>query len=98
LLFNTIYLLSLLSYSINLNKKLTKRYLLIKNKKMKKTISILTSLIIVILMSITVNAQVLINEQFDYPIGDSLSLHGWTGHSGAGPINVAILSVGIINV
>lgn len=37
-------------------------------------------------MGITVNAQVLLNEQFDYPVGDSLSLHGWTGHSGSGPI------------
>lgn len=49
---------------------------------MKKTITILMSLIMVILMGLSVNAQVLLNEQFDYPVGDSLTAHGWTTHSG----------------
>lgn len=51
---------------------------------MKKTITILTSLIMVILMGLNANAQLLLNEQFDYPVGDSISGHGWTGHSGLG--------------
>ncbi|MEI8201728.1 MAG: T9SS type A sorting domain-containing protein [Bacteroidota bacterium] len=49
---------------------------------MKRTIPFFLSLIVVILMSITANAQVLLNEQFDYPVGDSITAHGWTAHSG----------------
>ncbi len=56
---------------------------------MKKTISILASLILVVLMSINVNAQVLLNEQFDYPIGDSLTAHGWINHSGVSTNNIS---------
>ncbi len=55
---------------------------------MKKTFTFFTSLIVVILMSFTANAQVLLNEQFDYPVGDSLTAHGWLAHSGTGPISV----------
>jgi hypothetical protein len=53
---------------------------------MKKTITILMSLIMVMLMGYNAKAQLLLNEQFDYPVGDSLSLHGWNAHSGTGPI------------
>jgi len=49
---------------------------------MKKTITIFMSLIMVILMGLSLNAQVLFTEQFDYPVGDSLTAHGWTAHSG----------------
>ena len=30
----------------------------------------------------TINAQVLLNEQFNYPVGDSVTPHGWIVHSG----------------
>ncbi len=49
---------------------------------MKKTITLLFSLTIAMIYSFTLNAQVLLNEQFDYPVGDSLTPHGWTAHSG----------------
>ncbi|MFZ4398437.1 MAG: T9SS type A sorting domain-containing protein [Bacteroidales bacterium] len=59
---------------------------------MKKTITFFTSLLIVILMSMTVNAQVLLNEHFDYPVGDSLTAHGWACHSGLGVNTVSVVS------
>ena len=54
---------------------------------MKKTITFFTSLIVMIIMGTTVNAQALLIEHFDYPVGDSLTAHGWTAHSGTGPIS-----------
>ncbi len=59
---------------------------------MKKTITFFTSLIVMILMSMTVNAQVLINEQFDYPVGDSLSGHGWATHGNLGVNTILTVS------
>ncbi|NWF90547.1 MAG: T9SS type A sorting domain-containing protein [Ignavibacteriaceae bacterium] len=47
---------------------------------MKKTITMLSAL--VFLFAITSYAQLLLEENFDYPAGDSLTSHGWTGHSG----------------
>jgi len=59
---------------------------------MKKTITFLTSLIVVILMGMTVNAQVLLNEQFNYPLGDSISGHGWITHSGLGTNTIPVVN------
>ncbi len=55
---------------------------------MKKTITFFTTLVVMILMGMSVNAQVLLNEQMDYPVGDSLTAHGWVSHSGTGPISI----------
>ncbi|NVN95545.1 MAG: T9SS type A sorting domain-containing protein [Bacteroidetes bacterium] len=51
---------------------------------MKKTIALFTSLIVMVLMSITLNAQVLLNEQFNYSIGDTVTSHGWNEHGNLG--------------
>ncbi len=39
---------------------------------------------IVLCFSFLLNAQILLEENFDYPEGDSLVQHGWTVHSGTG--------------
>jgi hypothetical protein len=59
---------------------------------MKKTIIFFTSLLTVILMGMTLNAQVLLNEHFDYPVGDSLTAHGWACHSGIGTNTISVIS------
>ncbi|MBL0292685.1 MAG: hypothetical protein IPQ04_00055 [Saprospiraceae bacterium] len=51
------------------------------------------NLLIIFLLSFSLFStygQVLLTEDFDYPIGDLLTAHGWTAHSGAGgqPIDV----------
>lgn len=35
-----------------------------------------------LLFSLNTFAQLLLEENFDYPLGDSLTMHGWTAHSG----------------
>ena len=40
--------------------------------------------ILIALFGHAANAQLLLMENFDYPVGDSLTGHGWTAHSGAG--------------
>lgn len=37
----------------------------------------------------TLKAQLLFEENFDYPAGDNLTSHGWVDHSGSGNLNVA---------
>lgn len=59
---------------------------------MTKTITLFTSIIVVILMSITVKAQVLLNEQFDYSIGDTVTSHGWNEHSNPGVNKILVTS------
>jgi hypothetical protein len=50
---------------------------------MKKLFIFLTSLFVMIIFGLQINAQtLLLNEQFDYPAGDSLTAWGWTAHSG----------------
>lgn len=51
---------------------------------MKKTLLTLSLIIAVI----TVNAQALLYEAFDYNVNDSLTLHGWTGVNGGDSIVV----------
>lgn len=45
---------------------------------MEKTTTFFISLIIVILTGMTLNAQILLNEQFDYPAGNSLTANTGT--------------------
>ena len=47
---------------------------------MKKTFSLL--FVLTILFTFTSYAQLLLEENFDYPAGDSLTSHGWAAHSG----------------
>ncbi len=51
---------------------------------------ILTFVFLLIFVSLT-NAQVLVEENFDYPVGDSLTQHGWLAHSGAGLVPVMVI-------
>jgi DNA/RNA endonuclease YhcR with UshA esterase domain len=55
-----------------------------------------TFILIFIVMSIftfSIQAQtVFINEQFDYPAGDSLTIHNWAAHSGTGTNTVLVKS------
>jgi hypothetical protein len=52
---------------------------------MKKTTLFISSIICALLFSTNVFAQVLFEENFDYPVGDTLTNHGiWTNHSGSG--------------
>ncbi|MBN1634150.1 MAG: T9SS type A sorting domain-containing protein [Ignavibacteria bacterium] len=44
-------------------------------------IKLLLSLFIVLVFSLYAGAQVNLTENFDYPAGDSLGAHGWTGFS-----------------
>ncbi|MFH0733603.1 MAG: T9SS type A sorting domain-containing protein [bacterium] len=46
---------------------------------MKKVLTLFTLLIFAAVM----NGQVLLDENFDYAVGDSLTGHGWAAHSGA---------------
>ncbi|MDZ7330957.1 MAG: T9SS type A sorting domain-containing protein [candidate division KSB1 bacterium] len=50
---------------------------------------------IVILFSGTVQAQLLFEENFDYPEGDKLTDHGWVAHSGAGTNPITVASPGL---
>lgn len=59
---------------------------------MKKTITFFTSLLVMILMGMTLNAQVLLNEHFDYPVGDSITGHGWSCHSGIGTNTISVVA------
>jgi len=50
-------------------------------KKLLQTILILTGFL---LIAPTSNAQLVLQERFDYPVGDTLTNHGWINHSGTG--------------
>jgi len=50
---------------------------------MKKSFIFFLSFILMIIVGLQSNAQtLLLNEQFNYPAGDSLTAYGWTAHSG----------------
>lgn len=51
----------------------------------------IATLISFILFVITINAQVLVEENFVYPVGDSLTQHGWLAHSAAGLVPVKVI-------
>jgi len=47
-------------------------------------IKFLISALIVFAFSINLNAQLIFVENFDYPVGDSVQMHGWITHSSYG--------------
>ncbi len=49
---------------------------------MKKIYVFLTAFLILAFTVSNLRAQLLLNEQFNYPVGDTLSSHGWNIHSG----------------
>jgi len=58
----------------------------------KKSLSII---LVLFLFSATSAFSQLINENFNYPVGDSVSAHGWTGHSGFLTNNILIGAPGL---
>ncbi len=54
---------------------------------MKKILTIFSLLLFVVV----INAQVLVEENFDYLVGDSLTQHGWLAHSAAGLVPVKVI-------
>ncbi len=61
---------------------------------MKNKISLLLILSLLILTSL-VNAQILLNENFDYPLGDSIGAHGWTTFNGGSTNVLTVTSPGL---
>ena len=57
-------------------------------------IKFLISVIIVFAFSMNLNAQVIFVENFDYPAGDSVQMHGWVTHSSYG-LQPMIVSPGL---
>ena len=51
---------------------------------MQKLLQTVLTFIVFLLFATNLNAQLVLVEQFDYPVGDSLVSHGWINHSGTG--------------
>jgi len=60
---------------------------------MKRKLSFVFMLALFLISGTMLNAQTLVNEHFDYPVGDSITAHGWIGHSGFGT-NTLTVSTG----
>ncbi|MCA0388433.1 MAG: T9SS type A sorting domain-containing protein [Bacteroidetes bacterium] len=58
----------------------------------KKSLSII---LVLFLFSATSAYSQLLNENFNYPVGDSVSAHGWNGHSGFLTNNILVGSPGL---
>lgn len=56
---------------------------------------ILFLLILVVLLSPYINAQLVLEENFNYPAGDSLGLHGWVSFSGGNTNYLNVVSPGL---
>ncbi len=54
---------------------------------MKKILTIISFLMFVSILE----AQILVEENFDYPVGDSLTQHGWLAHSAAGLVPIKVI-------
>lgn len=64
---------------------------------MKKLLTILVFVFAVFLSYQMSSAQtLLLNENFDYPAGDSLVLHGWSPHSSRNVVPLTVTSPGLI--
>ncbi len=59
---------------------LENEYLFKNGDKMKKILTLFTLLI----FAVVINGQILLEENFDFPVGDTLTDHGWLAHSAAG--------------
>ncbi|NOR75227.1 MAG: T9SS type A sorting domain-containing protein [Draconibacterium sp.] len=62
---------------------------------MKKHTLYISSIIFALLFSTNIFAQLLLEENFDYPEGDLLTNHGWVAHSGAGSNPITVVSPGL---
>jgi hypothetical protein len=62
---------------------------------MKKDLLFISSIICALLFSANINAQILLEENFDYPAGDNITDHGWVAHSGAGTNSPQVVSPGL---
>jgi PKD repeat protein len=64
---------------------------------MKKNLPIfrLFALLLLVTLSLSSRAQLLFEENFSYTVGDLLTSHGWTAHSGAGTNAVATTATSI---
>ena len=49
---------------------------------MKRIYVFLSTFFVLVILGFNSNAQVLLTESFDYPVGDSITSHGWIAHSG----------------
>ncbi|HTR82498.1 MAG TPA: hypothetical protein VMM58_12785, partial [Bacteroidota bacterium] len=61
---------------------------------MRKTFTVFAVLLLLLMLTSWVSAQVLTTENFNYTAGDSLTSHGWSAHSGAGT-NVEVVTTGL---
>jgi len=59
---------------------------------MKKILTLFSLLLFVA----SINAQILVEENFDYPVGDSLTQHGWLAHSAAGIVPIKVIEGNLI--
>lgn len=59
---------------------------------MKKILTLFSLLLFVA----SFNAQILVEENFDYPVGDSLTQHGWLAHSAAGIVPIKVIEGNLI--
>lgn len=51
--------------------------------------------LLILTFALQLNAQILYQEDFDYPALDLLTAHGWTAHSGAGTQPIDVVSPGL---
>jgi len=64
---------------------------------MKKYLLYVSSIICALLFSTNIFAQVLLEENFDYPAGDTLTNHGWVAHgTGVGINPITVVSPGLL--
>lgn len=59
---------------------------------MKRIYVFLSTFFALVILGFNSNAQVLLTESFDYPVGDSITSHGWIGHSGFGTNTLSVIA------